>query len=120
MVITLSNLRIRGWWQIRFQLIYLHAVRDWFSGAGLPKVSYADGGNTAVMHIKTADGVEVVYSQFSFDAIENALTKMRISGRQGDIVLELWEDVAPKTVANFKSLASSGFYDGTAFHRCRR
>ena len=27
------------------------------------------------------------------------------------------EDVAPKTVENFKKLAGEGFYDGTAFHR---
>lgn len=33
------------------------------------------------------------------------------------MVLEFWEDVAPKTVENFKKLAREGFYDGTAFHR---
>jgi len=33
------------------------------------------------------------------------------------MVLEFWTDVAPKTVDNFKKLASSQFYDGTAFHR---
>lgn len=35
----------------------------------------------------------------------------------GDMTLELWADVAPKTVENFKTLAQKGFYDGTAFHR---
>src|SRR5277367_630665 len=35
----------------------------------------------------------------------------------GEMVVEFWPDVAPLTVANFKKLASSGFYDGTAFHR---
>src|SRR6187399_224001 len=35
----------------------------------------------------------------------------------GDMVLEFWPDVAPKTVENFKKLAKDGFYDGTAFHR---
>src|SRR3954466_985748 len=35
----------------------------------------------------------------------------------GDMVVEFWPDVAPKTVENFKSLAKKGFYDGTAFHR---
>jgi len=33
------------------------------------------------------------------------------------MVLTFWEDLAPKTVANFKKLAKEGFYDGTAFHR---
>jgi len=35
----------------------------------------------------------------------------------GKMVLELWPDVAPKTVENFKKLANAGFYDGTCFHR---
>src|SRR6478672_12848113 len=35
----------------------------------------------------------------------------------GEMVVEFWPDVAPKTVENFKSLAKKGFYDGTAFHR---
>lgn len=35
----------------------------------------------------------------------------------GDMVVEFWPDVAPKTVVNFKKLAKEGFYDGTAFHR---
>ena len=35
----------------------------------------------------------------------------------GEIRVELWPDVAPKTVENFKTLAQKGFYDGTCFHR---
>ena len=35
----------------------------------------------------------------------------------GDMTVELWPDVAPKTVENFTTLAQKGFYDGTAFHR---
>ncbi len=35
----------------------------------------------------------------------------------GDIELELDFDKAPKTAANFKQYAESGFYDGTIFHR---
>jgi peptidyl-prolyl cis-trans isomerase B (cyclophilin B) len=38
----------------------------------------------------------------------------------GEMVIELWPDVAPKTVENFKTLAKKGFYDGTAFHRVIR
>ncbi len=40
-----------------------------------------------------------------------------IKTSEGEMVAEFWPDVAPKTVENFKKLASSGFYDGTAFHR---
>ena len=35
----------------------------------------------------------------------------------GDLTLELWPDVAPRTVENFTKLAQEGFYNGTAFHR---
>ena len=35
----------------------------------------------------------------------------------GEMVLEFWPEVAPKTVENFKKLAKEKFYDGTAFHR---
>ena len=35
----------------------------------------------------------------------------------GPITLELDADNAPKTVENFLSYVSSGFYDGTIFHR---
>ncbi len=35
----------------------------------------------------------------------------------GEMVIEFWPDVAPKTVENFKNLAKKGFYDGTCFHR---
>src|SRR5580704_9844079 len=40
-----------------------------------------------------------------------------IKTNMGEMVVELWTDVAPKTVENFKTLANKGFYDGTAFHR---
>lgn len=40
-----------------------------------------------------------------------------IKTTSGEMVVEFWPDVAPKTVENFKKLASSGFYNGTCFHR---
>ena len=40
-----------------------------------------------------------------------------ISTSQGEMVVDLWSDVAPDTVANFKKLANQSFYDGTCFHR---
>jgi Peptidyl-prolyl cis-trans isomerase (rotamase) - cyclophilin family len=35
----------------------------------------------------------------------------------GTIELELFDDDAPKTVENFRSLVEKGFYDGVIFHR---
>jgi peptidyl-prolyl cis-trans isomerase B (cyclophilin B) len=40
-----------------------------------------------------------------------------IKTSEGEMVAEFWPDVAPNTVENFKKLARSGFYDGSAFHR---
>lgn len=35
----------------------------------------------------------------------------------GNIELELWPDIAPKTVQNFIDLSAEGFYNGLYFHR---
>jgi cyclophilin family peptidyl-prolyl cis-trans isomerase len=35
----------------------------------------------------------------------------------GAIALELFDEDAPKTVENFRTLAADGFYDGVIFHR---
>ncbi len=40
-----------------------------------------------------------------------------IKTSKGEMTVEFWTDVAPKTVENFKKLAREGFYNGTAFHR---
>src|SRR5947199_7825977 len=40
-----------------------------------------------------------------------------ITTAAGEMVIEFWPEVAPKTVEKFKTLARKGFYDGTAFHR---
>ena len=35
----------------------------------------------------------------------------------GEVVIDLFDQDAPNTVANFEKLANSGFYDGLVFHR---
>ena len=40
-----------------------------------------------------------------------------IETNKGTITLELYDEQAPKTVANFEKLAGEGFYDGIKFHR---
>ena len=45
------------------------------------------------------------------------MKKAIIETKKGEIVLELFEDDAPKTVANFEKLINKGFYNGLAFHR---
>ena len=43
--------------------------------------------------------------------------RARISTTMGDMVVELWNDVAPGHVDNFTKLAGDGFYDNLIFHR---
>lgn len=45
------------------------------------------------------------------------ITVTRGGNPLGEIKLALYPDIAPKHVANFDSLVSIGFFDGTAFHR---
>ena len=43
--------------------------------------------------------------------------KAAIETAKGNIVIELYQDKAPKTVENFVTLAKKGFYNGILFHR---
>ncbi|MEU1782848.1 peptidylprolyl isomerase [Streptomyces abikoensis] len=45
------------------------------------------------------------------------MAKVRLKTNHGDIVLELNEEKAPKTVENFLAYVDAGHYDGTIFHR---
>ena len=45
------------------------------------------------------------------------MSQMKMTTNKGEIVLEMFDDDAPKTVENFKKLAADGFYDGLGFHR---
>ena len=42
---------------------------------------------------------------------------IRLKTNQGDILIELDEEKAPKTCSNFIQYVEDGFYDGTIFHR---
>lgn len=48
---------------------------------------------------------------------ETKRPKATIETTKGKIVVELYQDKAPKTVANFIKLAKQGFYNGIIFHR---
>ena len=43
--------------------------------------------------------------------------KVKLATSEGDIVIELAPDKAPKSVANFLQYVKSGHYNGTVFHR---
>ncbi len=48
---------------------------------------------------------------------EGGLPVVKMSTDKGDLEIELFQNDAPGTVANFMKLAKQGFYDGIHFHR---
>lgn len=59
---------------------------------------------------------QTVNSEATIDSLQTA-TKATIKTSKGDIVLELYPDAAPKTIANFVTKVKSGFYENLTFHR---
>ena len=51
------------------------------------------------------------------DTAKPAAPHIRMDTDHGVIELDLWPDVAPKTVENFVTLANKGYYNGLTFHR---
>lgn len=45
------------------------------------------------------------------------LPVVHLTTNYGTLIVELYEDKAPKTVGNFLTYVRDGFYDGTLFHR---
>lgn len=50
-------------------------------------------------------------------SVSSDTIKVIMETAKGNIELELYSKIAPKTVGNFVKLAKSGFYNGTKFHR---
>ena len=48
---------------------------------------------------------------------ESDYPKLSMQTTEGEMVFELYDDVAPKHVASFLKLTKEGFFDGGAFHR---
>lgn len=61
--------------------------------------------------------VEAEMARRAADEAKGDLPRMRLHTTRGDIVLELFEDDAPNTVASFLGLVADGFFDDLAFHR---
>ena len=54
---------------------------------------------------------------FSSNLISKERSTMIMKLKNGDVKIELFDDVAPNHVKRVKTLADSGKYDGVAFHR---
>src|SRR5262249_1780752 len=58
-----------------------------------------------------------VLSPGQWPNLGTAMKVATIKTNRGNIRIQLYDDKAPKTVANFEKLAGEGFYDGLKFHR---
>jgi len=73
-----------------------------------------DDGRDLVTDATTA----VVQKNLPFEVTDDVTDYVMIDVEgYGKIVVELYPETAPITVANFKGLVSEGFYDGLIFHR---
>jgi len=55
-------------------------------------------------------------AEFSWPSGPRPQARIEVTGF-GSLVIDLYPELAPKTVANFIALAEEGFYAGTTFHR---
>jgi cyclophilin family peptidyl-prolyl cis-trans isomerase len=54
---------------------------------------------------------------FQVQLAQAANPKVKMETSKGTMIIELYPDKAPKSVANFLSYVNAGAYDGTIFHR---
>jgi cyclophilin family peptidyl-prolyl cis-trans isomerase len=62
----------------------------------------------------------LLFAALSANGAEGARPRVKIETTKGEIVIELFPQAAPKTVANFLQYVNDGFYNGTIFHRVIR
>ena len=62
-------------------------------------------------------GLISLFLLFQAQLSQAANPKVKIETSKGDIIVELYPDKSPKSVANFLDYVNSGAYDGTIFHR---
>ena len=106
-MLVLCGVLCAGQVKLRSGQSYEGTVKD----AG--KVVTVIGADGAIFQFPKKDIAELDGKKL--EAEKNPVVKIMTS--KGDITVELFEDDAPNTVANFIELADSGFYKGMTFHR---
>ena len=101
---------------------------DWAQSAeseisrwGMDRISVMQGQLMSMSETKEAWEKELEIRKAETEAGEQdpakKLPRVELTTSKGKIVLELFENEAPNTVANFISLVEKGFYNGAVFHR---
>ena len=89
----------------------------WLAKAGKAGAPQAQIQKAAAAIDRERPKVAAEMAKRQAEAAADDLPRVRISTSVGDVEVELFENEAPNTVANFISLVEKGFYDGTPFHR---
>ena len=78
-----------------------------------------DGKIESVENTETVEEIQQEVIAFTTDTSGFAKYEKQVvlETSKGNIVLELYPDIAPKTVENFVNLINSEFYNGLTFHR---
>lgn len=70
-----------------------------------------------IVDVQAAPDSETLVEQQEAVVQESVDYKALIKTNKGEILIDLYEDLSPKTVQNFVDLANKNFYDGIIFHR---
>lgn len=93
-------------------------VKDELNDMAEPlKAVEQEQANIEKIEIKTAEAETASVEVEELDLEGEMNTFVELETSMGKMKIKLFDDKAPKTVENFKSLVEKGFYDGTIFHR---
>jgi peptidyl-prolyl cis-trans isomerase A (cyclophilin A) len=103
-------------------IIVILAVGALVMFARSPEVSAPSEELTTSTELTETNEQEIVLGEetetvFSQESEETIMTTATVTTNKGVFELELFGDLAPKTVNNFVTLAEDGYYDGVKFHR---
>ncbi len=99
------------------KLSQLDAAESWLKKAGAAGVDEKKVAGLMAAIERERPKVEKEMAARAAEAKADDLPRVKISTSKGDIEVELFENEAPNTVANFIELVEKGFYDSTPFHR---
>ncbi len=84
----------------------------------LPALSLNIGNAQAVTSINSTNNIVTTQQKEGFNTMPQAKNRIAVfETNMGTFEIELFEDKAPITTANFIDLAEHNFYDGLIFHR---
>src|SRR4051794_8774344 len=89
----------------------------WITALAIAAISLSCSGGQANKTTSKTASPEVQKGLKPVPDNEIAVIDMENSAAYGTIKIELYSNIAPKMVAQFKDLAKAGVYDGTTFHR---